>query len=93
MRKVIQWRMTNIDESNEFFEEFRSTNGGKQALPELTKLFDTIEGKVGLIFSETPAFELKPIVEENKVTAPAKVGVIAPIEVVIPAGPSGMDPS
>jgi len=46
-----------------------------------------------LIFSNESVFSLKPIIEKNKVEAPAKVGVISPIDVVIPPGPTGMDPS
>jgi large subunit ribosomal protein LP0 len=33
-----------------------------------------LKDKVGFIFTDRPVFELKPIVEKNKVQAPAKVG-------------------
>jgi len=36
---------------------------------------------------------MKPVIEANKVQAPAKVGVISPVDVVIAPGPTGMDPS
>jgi large subunit ribosomal protein LP0 len=52
-----------------------------------------LSGKVGLIFTDTPVFELKPIIESNKVETAAKVGGIAPLDVFIPPGPTGMDPS
>jgi len=51
------------------------------------------KGKVGLIFSDAPVFELRPLVESNKVPTAARVGSLAPIDVVIPPGPTGMDPS
>ncbi len=51
------------------------------------------KGKVGFIFSDAPVFELKPLIESNRIPAPAKVGTIAPLEVVIPPGPTGLDPS
>ena len=50
-------------------------------------------GKVGFIFSDAPVFDLKPIIEGNRIPAPAKVGTFAPLEVVIPPGPTGLDPS
>jgi len=33
------------------------------------------------------------MIESNKVPTPARVGAIAPIDVVIPPGPTGLDPS
>jgi len=51
------------------------------------------KGKVGFIFSDAPVFDLKPIIESNRIPAPAKVGTLAPAEVTIPAGPTGLDPS
>jgi len=51
------------------------------------------KGKVGFIFSDAPVFELKPLIESNRIPAAAKVGIIAPLEVSIPAGPTGLDPS
>ena len=52
-----------------------------------------MKGKVGLIFSNRPAYELKPKIEANKLETVARVGVIAPNDVVIPAGATGLDPS
>jgi len=52
-----------------------------------------LEYKVGFIFTNEPVFELKPRVESNKVAAAARPGSVAPIDVVIPPGPTGMDPS
>jgi len=46
-----------------------------------------------LVLSDTPIFELKPLIESNKLETAAKVGVIAPVEVIIPPGSTGMDPS
>jgi len=52
-----------------------------------------LKGKVGFIFTDQPIFEIKPKVESNVVDAPAKTGTFAPIDVIIPPGPTGMDPS
>jgi len=52
-----------------------------------------LKGKIGLIFSDTPIHELKPLIESNKKPAAAKVGMVAPVDVTIPPGPTGLDPS
>lgn len=48
---------------------------------------------MGLIFSDVAAFELKPIIESHRVKTSAKVGMIAQCDVIVPPGPTGMDPS
>jgi len=65
----------------------------RQPVEDLNALTVLLKGKIGFIFTDEPIFELKPRVEANKVSAPAKVGVFAPINVIIPPGPTGMDPS
>jgi len=62
-------------------------------IPEIEKVNDLLKGKVGLIFSDAPVFDIRPIIEGNKKPAAAKVGMMAPIDVTIPPGPTGMDPS
>ncbi|CAL1402217.1 unnamed protein product [Linum trigynum] len=50
-------------------------------------------GNVGLIFTKG---DLKEVIEEvgkYKVGAPARVGLVAPIDVVVPPGNTGLDPS
>lgn len=90
IRKVIKWKAEGYPENCEFADHFKNF-GGKN--PALNKLADLCVGKVGLIFSDTPVYELKPIIESNKVKTAAKVGVIAPCNVEVPPGPTGMDPS
>lgn len=59
----------------------------------LDKLSELCHKKIGLIFTDEAVFELKPIVEGNKIETAAKVGTIAPCDVIIPPGPTGLDPS
>lgn len=56
-------------------------------------LKNLVAGKVGFIFTEETVFDLKPIIEANRVDCAAKVGGTAPIDVIIPASATGMDPS
>jgi len=61
--------------------------------PDLEQLLPYIKGNMGFVFTnETNLKELRDAVCENKQPAAAKAGVIAPINVVVPAGPTGLDP-
>ena len=50
-------------------------------------------GNVGILFVKGELMEVRDIIDEFKVGAPAKMGVLAQFDVTIPAGPSGLDPS
>jgi len=60
--------------------------------PALENLLPYIRGNIGFIFTNGDLNSLRAIVTSNKVPAGAKTGVIAPIDVVIPPGPTGLDP-
>ena len=62
-------------------------------MKELKELLPLLTGKIGLVFTNEPVFELKPRIEANKVAASARAGTISPIDVIVPPGPTGMDPS
>jgi len=49
-------------------------------------------GNIGFVFTNGDLNALRHIVTANKVPAGAKSGVVAPIDVVIPPGPTGLDP-
>lgn len=61
--------------------------------PKLQVLFDVLKGNVGLIFTNEDLVDIKNIILENKVTAPARVGSISPVRVVVPAGNTGLEPT
>ena len=60
--------------------------------PELKNLLPYLIDKIGFIFSERSYVELKPIIENEKIKMPAKAGIIAPSSIIIPAGPTNLDP-
>jgi large subunit ribosomal protein LP0 len=60
--------------------------------PAWESLIPYIFGNIGFVFTNGDLNELRKVVVSNKVPASAKTGVIAPIDVVIPAGPTGLDP-
>jgi len=60
---------------------------------EYDALLQLLIGNVGLIFVHKDVREVRRIIAANLVGAPAKAGAIAPVDVVVPAGNTGMDPN
>jgi len=52
-----------------------------------------IVGNVGLIFTNGDLQKIKEVVEKERVQAPAKAGSMAPVDVVVPAGNTGLEPT
>jgi len=61
--------------------------------PELQPLLPHIVGNVGFVFTHEKLKDIKDELESHRVGAPAKVGAISPLEVWVPAGPTGMEPT
>ncbi|KAG4920247.1 hypothetical protein AAZX31_18G028900 [Glycine max] len=59
----------------------------------ILNLIPLLVGNVGLIFTKGDVKEVKEVVSKYKVAAPARVGLVAPIDVVVPPGNTGLDPS
>lgn len=47
---------------------------------------------MGFIFTNGDLNEIRGVIEEHRVPAPARVGSIAPVDVKVPPGPTGCDP-
>ncbi len=58
----------------------------------LEELKDYLEGPSALIFTDMDPFRLKKLLDENSTTAPAKPGMAAPEDIVIPEGDTDFDP-
>ncbi|CAN6807924.1 hypothetical protein Bca4012_002328 [Brassica carinata] len=56
-------------------------------------LMPLLQGNVGLIFTKGDLKEVSEEVAKYKVGAPARVGLVAPIDVVVQPGNTGLDPS
>merc|ERR1719331_3545580 len=55
-------------------------------------LLSKIMGNVGFVFTNGDLARVRELIEDNRVPAPARVGAIAPIDVVVPPGPTDCDP-
>jgi len=60
--------------------------------PKLNALLDIITGNIGFVFTNGDLNECRTTIQENKVPASAKSGTLAPIDVFVPPGPTGLDP-
>jgi len=70
-------------------DQFISENEGHP----MASLKEHLQGNVGLIFTNDPDLgRIKDIIVTNIVPAPARSGSVAPVNVVVPAGNTGMDP-
>ena len=70
-------------------DQFMGENPGHP----MASLKEHMQGNVGLIFTNDPDLgRIKDIIVTNIVPAPARSGSYAPVNVVVPAGNTGMDP-
>lgn len=60
--------------------------------PFLEELLPHIVGNIGFCFTDMDLVECRDLLVKNKVQASAKAGVVAPVDVVIPAGPTSQGP-
>jgi len=52
-----------------------------------------LTGNVGLIFTNGDLTAIKAVIGKERVQAPAKAGAIAPVDVTVPAGNTGLEPN
>lgn len=61
--------------------------------PDLEKLLPHLVGNVGFVFTKGNLKEVRDIISQNKVPAPARSGAVAQCGVTIPSGLTGMEPT
>jgi len=64
-----------------------------QANPKVAPLIDLVRYNIGFVFTNGDLNSVKDILLANRVGAPAKAGIIAPNDVIVPKGPTGMEPT
>lgn len=57
-----------------------------------TELIPLLVGNVGIIFTNGDLGEVREVIDDNRVPAAAKAGVVAECDVRVPPGPTGCDP-
>ncbi|RPD60000.1 60S acidic ribosomal protein P0 [Lentinus tigrinus ALCF2SS1-7] len=60
--------------------------------PQFERLLPHVKGNIGFVFTAGDLKEIRDIITANKVAAPARAGALAPKDVTIPGGNTGMEP-
>ncbi|KAJ3559800.1 hypothetical protein NM688_g109 [Phlebia brevispora] len=60
--------------------------------PHLEKLLPHVKGNIGFVFTSDDLKDVRDLITANRVKAPARAGALAPLDVTIPAGNTGMEP-
>jgi len=61
--------------------------------PKVEPLIGLVKNNVGFIFTNGDLSEIEKKLVQHRVGAPAKSGTIAPNDVIVPKGPTGMEPT
>lgn len=89
MKSSLNYKMREPEEGDEDYEERKDSWKNCDELDAIVKL---LKGNTGIIFTNGDLSEIKKVLDDEAREAPAKVGAIAPIEVWIHAGSTGLDP-
>ncbi len=60
--------------------------------PAFEKLMPFVKGNIGFVFTSGDLKDIREIILANKVAAPARAGALAPVDVFVPPGNTGMEP-
>lgn len=89
MKAALTKANTKPEEGDEDYEERKDT---WKYNPNIEKILLQLKGNTNIIFSNGDLGEVKSILDDEVRPSPAKAGMIAPEDVTIPKGPTGLDP-
>mmetsp|Transcript_19173 Transcript_19173/g.35015 ORF Transcript_19173/g.35015 Transcript_19173/m.35015 type:complete len:157 (+) Transcript_19173:355-825(+) len=89
IRAGLKYRMAKPRKDDADYEQRKASWFPK---PELQVLSDLCKLNVGLIFCKDNMTEVRDVIDAARIPAEARPGSVAPVDVTIPAGPTGMDP-
>lgn len=82
---ILMGKNTLMKRCFRLYEERTGDSSWSSLLPELV-------GNVGIVFTNGDFIEVRDKIGEFKKGAPARVGLLAPLDVHVPAGPTGLGP-
>lgn len=72
--------------------DYQARKDTYQFNPNIEKIINMLKGNVNIIFSNGDLSEVKGVLDAEVRPSPARPGMIAPEDVWVPAGPTGLDP-
>jgi len=60
--------------------------------PQFERLLPHVRGNIGFVFTAGDLKDIREVITANRVAAPARAGALAPKDVIVPAGNTGMEP-
>ncbi|KAG8782665.1 ribosomal protein P0 (A0) (L10E), partial [Serendipita sp. 405] len=60
--------------------------------PQYERLLPYVKGNIGFVFTSSDLKDVRETIVANKIKAPARAGALAPLDVIVPAGNTGMEP-
>lgn len=92
IRKALRGQATILMGKNTMIR--KAVRGLLKTRPELESVLPQVKGNIGFVFAHGDNLaEIKKVIESQKRPAPAKAGTIAPNDVFVPAGNTGMEPT
>lgn len=88
MRGIAEILMGKNTLMKKIMKEFLAANPGHFYV----NLVEKMTGNVGFVFTNHDLPKIRDLILANRVPAPARVGAVSPVDVVVPAGPTGCDP-
>jgi len=79
-------------EPEEGDEDYEARKASWEAKPHLDKIISQLRGNTSIIFTNGDLLDVQAILDSQVREAPAKIGSLAPKDVIIKAGPTGLDP-
>jgi len=88
MRGIAEILMGKNTLMRKVLKEFLEANPGHF----YTHIEPKLAGNIGFVFTNSDLPKVRDLILANRVPAPARIGAISPVDVQIPAGPTGCDP-
>lgn len=76
-----------------YLEDKEKKYNNKANAEKVSPLIEKLKGNVGLIFTNEDLNKVREVIDKNKVGAPARQGAVSPVEVIVPAGNTGLEPT
>ncbi|KAI3632845.1 hypothetical protein MIR68_008920 [Amoeboaphelidium protococcarum] len=90
IRKTLRGEAVVLMGKNTLVKKAIRNAGGDN--PEYERLMPLIKGNVGFVFTNGDLKDVREKITSNKVRAPAKAGAVAPLDVFVPSGNTGIEP-